>query len=421
MVIALIGTPVALLLPAVQAARKAAQRAQCKRNLKQLALWLAPLCMACAPAVAAEVAVEKCDLFTAREGGYHTYRIPGLVMTLDGTLLAYATARDADIWDYGNYDTVMRRSTDGGKTWSPMERLVDAGKSTVDNCVLIVDKKRVGVVHHLYCVNYAHTYYRRSTDHGRTFSPAAEIAKPFTEFAAEYPFIIQATGPGRGIQLDSGRLLVPVWLSPSKQQFPSAVSVIHSDDHGDSWSRGPIIVRSGDPATHPMEGVVAQLSDGRVMMSIRNESEVHRRAVAYSPDGVTDWTVPKFDPQLREPICFGSLLAVPREIAGRAGVLLFSNPDNDARNVEIGPNHYCDRRNMTVKLSLNDGTDWAKSLVIEPGFSGYSDLCVSPDGTVYCLYERGAVTSYYDPAAICLACFDLRPWLPTIPGRRDDE
>jgi sialidase-1 len=383
--------------------------------------WLAALFMACGSAAAADLVVKKHDLFTARQGGYHTYRIPGMVITLDGTMLAYVAARDADIWDYGNYDTVLRRSTDGGKTWSPMEVLVDAGTSTVDNCVLIVDKKRAGVVHHLYCLDYARTCYRRSTDHGRTFSPATEIAKPFADFAAEYPFIIRATGPGHGIQLDSGRLLVPVWLSPSKQQFPSAVSVIYSDDHGDTWSRGPIVVRSGDPATHPMEGVVAQLRDGRVMMNIRNESEVHRRAVAFSPNGVTDWTVPEFDPQLREPICFGSLLAAPREIAGRAGVLLFSNPDNVDRSVEIGPKHYCDRKNLTVKLSLDDGADWAKSLVIEPDFSGYSDLCVSPDGTVYCLYERGAITSYYDPAAVAVASFDLRQWLPAIPERRDSE
>jgi len=360
----------------------------------------------------ADLAVKQCDLFTARQGGYHTYRIPGLVETLDGTLLAFATARNEDIWDYGNYDTVLRRSGDKGQTWSPMEVLVDAGEATVDNCVLIVDKKRVGVVHHLYCVDYASTYYRRSTDHGRTFSPATKITRPFEELAAETPFIIQATGPGHGIQLESGRLLVPVWVSPRKEQFPSSVSVLYSDDHGDTWNRGPIIVRSGDPATHPMEGVVAQLSDGRIMMNIRNESELHRRAVAYSPDGVTEWTAPTFDQQLREPICFGSLCAVPPGVARRAGVLLFANPDNTDRDVELGPAHYCDRRNMTVKLSLNDGTDWAKSLVIEAGLSGYSDLCVSADGTVYCLYERGAVTSYYDPASVTLASFDLHQWLP---------
>jgi sialidase-1 len=327
-------------------------------------------------------------------------------------LLAYAAARDEDLADYGDYDTVLRRSTDGGETWGPMEVLVDAGKSTVDNCVMIVDRRRKGVVHHFYCVDYAHTYYRRGTDHGRTFSAPVEITEPFAAFATEYPFLIRATGPGHGIQLDDGRLIVPVWFSPSKSQFPSAVSVIYSDDHGDTWHRGDIVVRSGDPPNHPMEGVVAQLSNGRVMMNIRNEAEGHRRAVSSSPNGATDWTVPKFDPNLREPICFGSLLAVPRQIAGVEGLLLFSHPDNTVREVEIGPKHYCDRKNVTVRLSLNDGADWVKSLVIEPGFSGYSDLCVGPDGTVYCLYERGAIGSYsyYDPAAISLARFNLREW-----------
>lgn len=377
-------------------------------------IWCCLAIVGVVPALSAaeEVVVQKSDLFTARHDGYHTYRIPGIVMTLDGTLLAYATARDADIWDYGHYSTVLRRSTDRGVTWSAMEVFVDGGKSTVDNCVLIVDRKREGVVHHLYCVDYARTCYRRSTDHGRTFSPAADITQPFAEFAAEYKFILQATGPGHGIQLDNGRLIVPVWLSPSKEQFPSAVSLIYSDDHGDTWTRGPLIVRSGDPPTHPMEGVVAQLSDGRVMMNIRNEADVHQRAVAFSANGGTDWSVPQFDPHLREPICFGSLLAVPRDVAGVAGVLLFAHPDNVERTVDLGPPQYRDRKNLTVRLSRNDGTDWVDSLVIEPGFSGYSDLCAGPDGTVYCLYERGAITSYYDPAAVTLARFNLRAWVP---------
>ena len=69
------------------------------------------------------------------------------------SLTRFGVVRDRErIWDYGNCDTVLRRSRDGGKTWSRMEALVDAGKSTVDNCVLIVDKQQAGVVHHLYCV-----------------------------------------------------------------------------------------------------------------------------------------------------------------------------------------------------------------------------------------------------------------------------
>jgi sialidase-1 len=177
-----------------------------------------------------------------------------------------------------------------------------------------------------------------------------------------------------------------------------------------------------------MEGTVAQLSDGRVMMNIRNKAQVHRRAVAYSPDGVMDWTVPKFDPQLPEPICFGSLLAVPRKIVGREGVLLFSNPNNVARSVDIGPKHYCDRRSVTVKLSLNDGTDWPESLVIEPGFSGYSDLCVAP-GTIRrplprrdSIFASGCDPSlrYETPMTADTSIRGLREWRESRPKTTPD-
>lgn len=382
------------------------------RMLTVAALLLAPVV-----GEAAEVRVRKLDLFTARQGGYYTYRIPGIIETLDGTLLAFVTARDKDIWDYGNYDVLIRRSSDGGKTWTGPERFLHSGKDTVDNCVMIVDQKQKGVVHNLYCINYAHTYYRRSTDNARTFSKAVEITKPFTDFRSEYHFILQAVGPGHAIQLDNGRLLVPTWLSPKKEQFPSAVSTIYSDDGGDTWNRGAIVVRSGDPPNHPMEGVVAQLSDGRVMMNIRNEADVHRRAVSISPNGISDWSIPKFDPDLKEPICLGSLVAVPQSIAGAKGILLFANPNNTERTVELGAKRNRDRKNMTVQLSLNDGADWAKSLVLEPGFSAYSDLCVTSDGTVHCFYERGSMTSYYDPAALTLASFKLRDLIQAANAR----
>jgi hypothetical protein len=79
-----------------------------------------------------------------------------------------------------------------------MEVFCHAGKSTVGNCVLIVDRVQKGVVHHLYCVDYAHAYYRRSADHARTFSPPVEIKKPFDQFASDYKFILRAIGPGNG-------------------------------------------------------------------------------------------------------------------------------------------------------------------------------------------------------------------------------
>ncbi len=121
--------------------------------------------------------------------------------------------------------------------------------------------------------------------------------------------------------------------------------------------------------------------------------------------------MPSFDRQLQDPIWCGSLFAVSRELAGRRGVLLFSNPENVGREVNIGRQHFPDRTNMTVKLSLNDGSEGDRSLVLEAGFWGYSDLCVAPDGTASGLCERGVLTSHYAPATLPLARYDLRQWL----------
>jgi sialidase-1 len=357
----------------------------------------------------AGAAVQKSDILIAGQGGYFCYRIPGIVRTANGTLLAYAEGRKHDGTDYDEMDVVLRRSTDGGITWGPMEKLIDSAGGPA----MIVDRRQLGVVHFMYGrldrKDHMHVFYCRSADNGLTFSPPVEITRTFEAFRPEFNWMLAGNSPGHSIQMDNGRLLVPATLCANKEQFPSAVGTIYSDDSGATWHRGDIVVRSGDAPNHPMEGVVAQLSDGRVMMNIRNEANEHRRAVAYSPNGITRWTAPKFDGSLPDPICYGRLLAVPPEIAGVRGMLLFSNLDNTARTVEIGPKHYCDRKNLTIKLSLNDGTDWAKSLVIEPGFSGYSDLAIGPDGTVFCLYERGAINNnYYLPQAVSLARLNIR-------------
>ena len=73
---------------------------------------------------AAEPLLEKTDLFTAGTAGYALYRIPGVVVTAKGTLLAYCEARKSASGDWGTIDVLMRRSTDGGKTWSEARRIV---------------------------------------------------------------------------------------------------------------------------------------------------------------------------------------------------------------------------------------------------------------------------------------------------------
>jgi Neuraminidase (sialidase) len=349
-----------------------------------IARWVA-LLLGAAPATAAEPELQKTDLFRAGEGGYVVYRIPGLVATKTGTLLAYCEARKDGVADWGRIDVLLRRSTDGGATWSEPRRMAElppawekipevreAGGITVNNPLAIADET-TGVVHFLYCVEYARCFYVRSDDDGVTFSKPVEITATFKRFRPEYDWKVIATGPGHGIRLQNGRLLVPVWLSTSAKgpHHPSCVATVYSDDGGKTWERGEIVVRP--PAlADPSEAAVAELSDGRVMLNIRHEG-AQRRAVSVSPDGATGWSEPRLDEALPDPVCMASM-------AQSARGLLFCNLDNGADR---------ERKNLTLKLSRDAGRTWNVLRRIEPARSGYSDLAVGSDGTVYCLYERG--------------------------------
>ena len=382
-----------------------------------VATTAAVLCLFAARARAAEL--EKVDVFRAGDGGYAVYRIPGVVVTGKGTLLAYCEARKSSSSDWGEIDVLVRRSTDGGRTWGPAREVAgppaDAkknpvaaaknlgrpGEITVNNPVAIADA-HTALVHFLYCVEYARCFYVRSDDDGATFSAPVEITSTFDAFRPEYDWKVLATGPGHGVRLKNGRLVVPVWLSTGAgghAHRPSCVATVYSDDGGKAWRRGDVVVNHPE-LTNPSETAVAELGDGRLMLNIRHEGDGERkiptwRAVTVGPDGATGWGKVKLDESLPEPVCMGALLGVDTA-GGRS--LLFANPHN-AQSRE--------RRNLVVRRSDDDGQTWRKVVTVEGGAAGYSDLAAGPDGTVYCLYERGGGGTAFKPDALTLARFRL--------------
>ena len=259
------------------------------------------------PCSAAEPFLDKVDLFEAGKDGYALYRIPGIVVTKKGTVLAYCEARKNAGGDWGHIDLLFRRSSDGGKTWEPRRHLVQfdgkfernpaavkqklgkEGEVTLNNPVAIADGN--GDVHFLVCVEYGRCFYLRSSDDGKTFTKPTEITSTFDQFRPDYAWKVLATGPGHGIQLGNGRLVVPVWLSTGTgghAHRPSCVAVIYSDDHGKTWRRGDIVVRDPDLA-NPSETVAVQLADGKVMLNIRHEGKPHFRAVSISALATALW------------------------------------------------------------------------------------------------------------------------------------
>ena len=350
---------------------------------------------------AVEPAFEKSEVFPPGFNGVSRYRIPGIVVTPKGTVLAYAEARRNSSSDWGEIEIHLRRSTDGAKTWQPPQHIAHHGarlegnphkadgganEQTVNNPVAIVDRE-TGAVEMLYCTNYSRCFSMRSTDDGVTWSAPVDITSIFEPFRSKYDWKVIATGPGHGIQTKTGRLVVPVWIAFGKigSHAPSAAGTIFSDDHGKTWQAGDLCLPNEGDFINPNETMVTELSDGRVMLVSRSVSKANRKLVTTSPDGARNWSTPVFHEQLWEPICMASIITLP----AKPGMLIFSNPhtlklEKDGSETPAGRGK---RENLSIKVSYDDGKTWPVNKTLDPGKAAYSDLAVLSDGMVLCLYE----------------------------------
>jgi sialidase-1 len=374
--------------------------------------------------------MHKTILFEARAGGYWNYRVPGILSTPLGTVLATAEARRGRGGDWDGNDVLLCRSLDGGRTWEPSQVVVGCeqyGPGPVSNFVMVAAGD---TVHALYCHNYARVFYTCSTNDGETFSDPVEITAAMEPFREVYPWRVIATGPGHGIQLERGlhcgRLIVPVWMSDgSGTEFgpgklghrPSSVASIYSDDGGRTWQCGAFVAHTGERVVNPSETLAVELDDGRILFNLRSESRQNRRLVSVSPDGTHDWSTPRFDDALLEPVCMASLLRLRQRAATGESVYLFANPDNlENELTPAGGNLAHDRKRLTVKMSVDECRTWPYARVIEPGPSGYSDLAETPDGAILCIYECGMIERMTDTRSLTVARFDL-DWVMGADGK----
>ncbi|MCX6632584.1 MAG: sialidase family protein [Candidatus Solibacter sp.] len=283
------------------------------------------------------------DVYRAGEGGYHTYRIPALIVSPKGTLLAFCEGRRNSASDTGDIDVLLRRSFDGGKTWAAVQKIADMAEDTVGNPTPVVERK-TGAILLLLTSNPGRVTERqtglrdrtvwiaRSIDDGATWSAPAEI----TAQVKQPDWTWYATGPGNGIQLRGGRLLVPCdHNSQDGQRYSHA---IYSDNGGATWKIGGI---AGEKTN---ESAVVELKNGELMLNMRSYHEKNRRAVQRSRDGGLTWSPLVLDETLIEPVCQAGM------IADGKGRVWFSNPAATTRT------------RMTVRLSGDGGRTWAASV-----------------------------------------------------------
>jgi sialidase-1 len=338
---------------------------------------------------AADAQLTHVDVFVSGAEGYHTFRIPSVARTADGTLHAFAEGRLTNRSDPGgtHIDLVYKRSTDGGKNWSPLALLdrnpetdvanLKTDRTAASNSVALVDRTNDRLW--LFDTRLVdrdlgsfQTWAMYSDDSGNNWSQPRRIRVPRYEIPGSsdiYPNL------GSGIQLRCGRLIVPATRRTTDKTHSFA---LYSDDHGAQWHAGEVVEAIAN------EAQIVELSDGRLLMSVRANAGGDR-LMALSSDKAEHWTAP------------ATLFASPRvaeaiERYTRAG-------ENDAsknrllHTIPVG-GRLGARSNLELRICYDEGVSFEKSRRIHDGYAAYSDLVNIDSDQVGLLWERGDTTSY---------------------------
>jgi sialidase-1 len=315
---------------------------------------------------------DPAQIFVGGEEGYAIYRIPSLVVIPadsrlgdgsvleDDLVLALAEGRRNGSLDDGEVDLVLKRSLDGGETWSKLAvvREWPEGPGKIGNPTPVFDRE-TGMIYLFHIAGagrpYA-TWVMASPDGGQTF---------------EEPYLLGdgIVGPGHGIQVQeggfAGRLLVPAHWEGSSGAW-------YSDDHGLTWQRSA-------PVGEGNESQIAEIGGEKLLMAVRTNHPVAKphgdlyQLFSRSSDGGQTWSAAVAEDSVKTPICMVSLVS-DRE------TIYFSYPDD-----------FHSRARMTLAISGNGGEDFSEKRLIYAGPAGYSDLGLLSNGDLLLLFENGAV------------------------------
>jgi sialidase-1 len=356
---------------------------------------------------------EKIPVFVAGSEGHKSYRIPALIRLPDGQLLAFAEGRVHGEDDFGDINIVLKRSKDGGKSWLPLEEVVDYDSLQAGNPAPVVDLSDPaypkGRIFLFYNTGNNHegeirkgmgvreVWYKTSVDGGITWSdainittqvhrpnyPAANPAYAFKEDWRSY-----ANTPGHALQFSKGKYKGRIYVAANHSEGPPKKGFadyfahgFYTDDHGKTFHLGQSLSIPGSN-----EATAAELADGGLILNARNQrGDVKARIVAISKDGGATWDQTYFDRQLPDPVCQGSILNIGWK--KKQAILAFTN---------VADTLIRDR--LTLRISEDEGKTWKIKQVVavsdarKDSYAAYSDIVLLKNNKIGILYEADVYT-----------------------------
>lgn len=349
-------------------------------------------------------------VFQSDQEGHAIYRIPAIIDLPNGDLLAFAEGRVNGSDDFGDVNLVMKRSVDGGRSWSALQTLLDYDSLQAGNPAPVLDlfdpQYPKGVVYLFYNTGNNHEYdirmnrgvrevwMMKSFDLGKTWEKPENITlqvhkpnNPAFNPAYTNPadWRHYANTPGHAFQFKSGKYKGRIYVAanhsagdPQENFAEYQAHGFYTDDHGKSFGVSESVDIPGSN-----ESIAAELSDSRMVMSVRNQKgDIRQRILAFSSDGGETWDEAYFDESLPDPVCQGSIL----DLGTHEGQTILAH-SNNANETE--------RNQLTVKISFDGGKSWELTLPIEYTgdtaklpWTAYSDLVKLDENTLGILYER---------------------------------
>ena len=336
-----------------------------------------------------------------QDDGVHTYRIPGIITTDKNTLISvYDIRRNGSVDLQEDIDIGMNRSTDGGQNWESMQVIMDMGEwggkpqgenGIGDPAILFDNQTNTIWVAAIWAHGHpgkrnwhaskpgieptetSQLMLSKSEDDGLTWSAPINL----TPLIKDPKWHLLLQGPGRGITMDNGTLVFPAQYK-DEDQMPHS-TILYSKDHGKTWQLGT------GAKSNTTESQVVELSDGSLMLNMRDnrgngpngKTGKGTRSIAITKDLGKTWTPhPTSQKALIEPVCNAGLLK--HHYQGK-DLLVFINPHDQYT-----------RKNMTIKISEDEGMTWPTkyfTLIDEGSGRGYPSLTSIDENTIGFLYE----------------------------------